>query len=102
MLRNITDFVQVDTLVEVAEVVQARFVDTTLDPEVAYTYRVAVVNTSGFEVSSQERRMRPLNLPPVEIVRAEFDARTATAALEWTPYVGPRFRTYEVRRRTAE
>ena len=65
-------------------------------------YRVATVNAGGFEVASRDHILLPFELPPPQILEANFDSRTATAALQWTPYVGPRFAAYEVRRSHGE
>ncbi|MEW6751077.1 MAG: fibronectin type III domain-containing protein, partial [Candidatus Latescibacterota bacterium] len=66
--------------------------------DVSYAYRV-VVQAAGEELPSNDLEGR-LALPPVTL-NAAFDSRTATAALTWTPYRGPRFQTYEVRRSMA-
>ena len=54
VLRNIAKAVEVDTLAVIGDVGQTSFVDTALVDNVPYTYRVSVVNGSGFEFPSQE------------------------------------------------
>jgi hypothetical protein len=57
------------------------------------------VEASGQQLSS-ERRVSRLVLPAVQFTSAAFNATTASAALGWTPYRGPRFKAYRVERRT--
>ncbi|MEW6751075.1 MAG: fibronectin type III domain-containing protein [Candidatus Latescibacterota bacterium] len=66
---------------------------------VSYAYAV-VVQAAGEELPGNDVEGR-LALPPVTL-GAAFESRTATAALAWTPYRGPRFQAYEVRRSTVE
>ena len=101
ILRNIADRIAVDTLARIADVEQLAFVDTALDLNTAYVYRVSVVNASGFEAHSPPHPISPLNLPAVDIVDLSFNSTTATATLEWTPYQGPRFASYQIRRSAA-
>jgi len=54
VLRNIAKAAAVDTLAVFSDVGQTSFVDTALVDNVPYTYRVSVVNSSGFEFPSQE------------------------------------------------
>ena len=100
VLRQVFDRVAVDTLGRPAARDSSAHIDTTVVPGTSYIYRVSVVNAGGLEATSPEVRVRPLSLPAVEIQSLELDSRTATAALSWTPYRGPRFRAYQVRRRT--
>ncbi len=100
VLRNVQNQVQVDTLAVLAEVDRLTFIDTTLSPDIFYDYRIAVVNEAGFAAVSPPQNTPPLNLPPVQIEALHFDARTASAALSWTPYRGPRFRAYQILRWT--
>ncbi|MBI2504926.1 MAG: fibronectin type III domain-containing protein [Candidatus Latescibacteria bacterium] len=102
VLRKVPGLEKVDTLAHLPAVEQTTFVDTTLAPDTDYLYRVSVVNSGGFEVPSPEAEARPFNLPMVQLLEPEFDSRTASAALKWTAYKGPRFKTYRVERRTTE
>ena len=54
VLRNIAKAIEADTLAIIGDVGQTSFVDTALASNVPYTYRVSVVNSSGFEFPSQE------------------------------------------------
>ncbi|MBI3242865.1 MAG: fibronectin type III domain-containing protein, partial [Chloroflexi bacterium] len=101
VLRKVPGLEAVDTLVSIPAVEQITFVDTTLAPDTDYLYRVSVVNSSGYAVSSQEEEARPLSLPKVQLLETQLDSRTATAALRWTRYQGPRFKAYQVLRRIA-
>ena len=76
------------------------FVDGDLRPEVRYRYRL-VVRASGQVLASGEQEAE-CALPSVEFQNVEFDSRTATASLSWSRYDGPRFKSYEVRRRTQD
>ena len=100
VLRQVFDRVTVDTLTSSTARDSASYADTSLAADTSYIYRVSIVNAGGLEVTSPEVRVRPLALPPVEIETLDFDSRTATATLTWTPYAGPRFQAYQVQRRT--
>ena len=52
VLRKVPGLEAVEKLAEIGEVGITSYVDTTLRPNLAYSYRVSVVNTSGFEVAS--------------------------------------------------
>jgi hypothetical protein len=54
VLRNVAKAVAVDTLAVIDDLDQTSFVDTALASNVPYTYRVSVVNGSGFEFPSHE------------------------------------------------
>ena len=51
MLRNAVKSVEVDTLAEIGDVGLTAFADTSLVPDVAYEYRVAVVSPSPERIS---------------------------------------------------
>jgi len=102
VLRKVQGMEAVDTLAVVSEVSQTSYVDSTLTQHTTYVYRISVTNVSGFEVISEDRVVLPMQLPGVQIITADFNSATASATLEWTPYAGPDFRAYQVRRRTAE
>ena len=85
-----------DTLTTVAEPAATVWTDTTAVPDTDYLYRVTAF-AAGKERPSEEAHGR-FELPAVELARADFDYRTATAQLEWSQYRGPKFVAYEVRR----
>ncbi len=74
------------------------FVDRTALHNINYQYSV-VVSAAGQTLRGTTAEAR-LILPGVQLLAPIFDSATASAALTWTPYVGPGFRAYEVRRRT--
>ena len=100
VLRKVPGLEKVDTLAYIAAVDQRTFVDSSLMPATDYLYRVSVVNSGGLEVPSPEEEARPLSLPVVQLREVQLDSRTATAALRWTAYRGPRFKAYRVERRS--
>jgi len=94
--RNAVEQVAVEVLDTLFVVDQTTFQDTSLVPDVAYAYRVVTINSGGFEVESQAQIVRLQSLAPVQIVGLEFDATTASAALEWSLYAGADFVAYRV------
>lgn len=100
VLRQVSDRITTDTLATIDDVATTRFVDTTLVHDTEYVYRVSVENASGLEVPSAEQRVNGVNLPAVRMQSAQFHSATATAAIEWTEYTGPRFESYQLRRST--
>jgi hypothetical protein len=98
VLRKVSGLELVDTLATASVTGQTTYVDSFVVQNTTYSYRVSVVNGAGLEVPSDAQEVRPLLLPPVQIVRLEFDSSTATALLEWTPYAGPRFSLYQIYR----
>lgn len=101
VLRNVTDQVVVDTLAQIDAIEDTFFVDSTLPIGVGHDYRVATQNASGLLIATSAVRATPMGLPAVEIQSIQFDSRSATASVSWTPYEGPNFRAYIVERRTA-
>jgi hypothetical protein len=101
VLRNRPLTTVVDTLARVQDAGITSFVDTVAQGS-EFVYRVSVINASGLEVCSNEARTRPLTLPDVIIESLEFESISASARITWSPYPGPRFQSYEVRRRSAE
>ena len=97
VLRNVPGLVRVDTTV-LTDPGQTSFTDASAVHGTSYSYRVCVVNSDGLVVSSQAKETGSLTLPSVQILSAAFDARTATVTLQWTPYKGPRFAAYRLRR----
>lgn len=102
VLRNVAQSTVVDTLTTLLDVGQTTYTDSSLANGTAYAYRVSVFNLDGFEAASPAQEVPALRLPGVGGLRAAFDSRTATASLVWTPYAGPRFAAYELRRRRGE
>ncbi len=96
VLRSRPRQTDVDTLARIDAIEQMTFVDSTLKPDTEYDYRISSINTSDYEKTSQTQRIRPITLPSVHIEELRFDSRTASAALSWTPYRGPRFRAYQI------
>ena|GEM_PF-3696782 len=70
-------------------------------PDVAYAYRVVTLNSGGFAVESQMQIVLMQSLAPVQILNLEFDATTASAALEWSLYPGADFVAYRLIRTVA-
>jgi hypothetical protein len=85
---------------EVADTGDTTLVDASARAGVDYEYWVKV-QAGGQELFSNTLVAR-LGLPRVELQPVEFRAATASAALRWSRYTGPRFQAYQVMRRTAE
>ncbi len=102
VLRNIADRVSVDTLATFTDIGTLTFRDTTLATNATYAYRVGIRNSAGFAVSSTPVLVGPLHLTTIGQLRATFDSGTASAALVWSPYRGPRFSAYQVLRRSGD
>ena len=68
---------------------------------VPYSYTVDVVVGISRDTLRGLSKESVLTLPSVQLASPKFDAATASATLQWTPYSGPHFGAYEVRRRTA-
>ena len=81
ILRQQPHLVSIDTLANIGYVALRTFVDSTLDVDTEYLYRVVTVNAGGFEATSTEQRTRPLSLPPVHILDLNFASATASASL---------------------
>lgn len=79
-------------------VADTSLVDEKARAGVAYVYTV-LLRAAGQEKVSNSQESR-LVLAPVQILGADFSSETATAAIEWSPYTGPRFRAYRVLRLT--
>ena len=102
VLRKTQGLEAVDTLAFISEVDQTSYVDATLAQNTTYVYRLSVVNAKGFERTTPPHVAEPVAFPTVQILRVDFNSHTATSAIEWTPYSGPDFLSYEVKRRTEE
>ena len=99
VLRNITERTRVDTLVVIPQLAQTTFADTSLAPSTAYVYRLAVVNASGYEATSEEKGIAGFALGQVQLSAVESDPQAGTLILRWNRYVGPDFAGYRVLRR---
>ncbi|MBI2506181.1 MAG: hypothetical protein HYW07_23440 [Candidatus Latescibacteria bacterium] len=97
--RKVVGTDQEEVVGEVASEADTSLVDGSARAGVDYEYRV-VVQAAGRELSSNTVETRLL-LPPVLLSAPRVESRTASATLEWTRYQGPRFRAYQVLRRTA-
>jgi hypothetical protein len=90
------------TIFETADRADTSFADSTALSGVDYAYRVAVRTGEGelVSIAVAERLELPWVTLPLQAV--EFTSLTASAALTWSPYAGPRFQAYHVERRTQE
>jgi hypothetical protein len=98
VLRRAVGTDQVEELADIASLGDTVFVDSTLRADIDYVYSVDV-GAAGKTLTSNAREGR-LVLPVVELSEPVFDSATASATLTWTPYRGPRFQAFQVRRRT--
>ena len=101
VLRNAFQSTQVETLATVPNVHQTSYVDSAIRAGAQYEYRVLVENEGGLAEGSIALPAPSLGLPPVNVT-TEFNPVTASAEVRWSPYAGPRFQAYEVRRRTRD
>ncbi|NKB72759.1 MAG: hypothetical protein GKR89_37280 [Candidatus Latescibacteria bacterium] len=75
------------------------FTDTTALNGVDYIY---TLDLHAFDqVLPSNSLLGRLQLPPVQLTTARPDASTGAVVLHWTRYQGPRFRAYQIRRRSA-
>lgn len=98
VLRKEPGLEAVDTLAAFSQASATSYIDSEAELAVTYSYRVSVVNQAGLEVSSQAQEIRPLRFLDIAFTQSTFDSGTATATLAWTPYRGPRFAAYVLRR----
>jgi hypothetical protein len=56
VLRQIFDRVSADTLARLSRATVTSFIDSTLDPNTAYLYRISVVNGAGLEEGTASDR----------------------------------------------
>jgi len=99
VLRQVKDRVAVDTLAGIVEPTQTTFKDTTLEPDLIYLYRVAVVNQAGFAVESPEVSVSSFSVSGVDLLEALPDPAQGRISLRWERYSGPGFEGYEIWRR---
>lgn len=74
------------------------YADQSALADVDYSYTIAVL-AAAQELLSNSRESR-LELPASPLQELVFDSATASAALRWAPYTGPRFQAYQVLRTT--
>ena len=98
VLRQVQGLEKVDTLAFISDLDQTSYVDAKVAQNTTYVYRLSIVNASGFEVTTPPHVVDPVTFPAVRLLRTDFDAHSSSATLEWTPYRGPRFAAYQVRR----
>lgn len=73
VLRNIADRKSVDTLAHLPTVAQTAFVDTTVEPNTAYVYRVETLNTGGYAAPSEERSVTGFSVGAVRLLGVKSD-----------------------------
>jgi hypothetical protein len=101
ILRKVRGLEAVDTVQVIGDREQLQFIDAEeLEPETDYLYWVVVVNSSGFEVKSQQVAPVPFILSTVNLLAAGADTRSGNIVLTWNGYAGPSFERYEVWRRS--
>ena len=100
--RTVVGMAEPDTTFTVSSVSDTAFVDESISPDTEYEYRVFVRSRGGYEVGSNTYQGAEYTLPSVTLEAVKSDSRTATASLSWSRYDGPRFKAYEVWRRTEE
>ena len=88
-----------DTLKSLDLAGQVAFLDTSLSPDTAYEYRVAVVNASGHAELSNRETVAGYTVKAVRLLAAESDPAAGAIRLRWNRYRDPGFAAYEVVRR---
>ena len=81
---------------------QTTFIDTTLEPNTAYEYRLTVTNAVGLEISSERHTTAGYSVAPVTLLSATSDPEEGTILLRWHRYRAARFTAYRVTRRVAD
>lgn len=102
VLRNIQESTRVDTVTRIESVGATSFVDTTMEANTAYEYRVAVVNTGGFQASSREGRTAGYSIGSVTLLSARYDPQRGGVVVSWSRFAGSRFHSYRVERISAD
>ena len=90
----------VDTLAVISQVNRTTFLDSSLAPHANYVYRVSVVNTSGFEQTSNEKSTPGYSVAPVTLLDAEVIREEGVVRLRWSQFRGARFEFYRLERRS--
>lgn len=89
-------------LTPIESVDDTTLVDGEAQAGVAYVYQVLVAVAGQDEPLFSNSLVQQWNVPAVELAVPSFASATASAALAWSAYEGPRFASYRVWRRTAE
>ena len=97
-IRRIAESIDQELISTQTAIQDTSFVDRSALAGGAYVYTVTVQATGEELVSNP--LVSSLTLPAVEIESIEMQSATASASLSWTRYEGPRFRAYQVWRRT--
>ena len=96
VLRKVPGLETVDTLAAINDVQVTSHEDDTLRPNTSYSYRVSVVNVSGFEFSSQEQTVEGYSGSPVTLF--EHEVASDEVRLRWSRFSGGKFEAYRVER----
>ena len=96
VLRKVPGLETVDTLAAINDVQVTSHEDDTLRPNTSYSYRVSVVNTSGFEFSSEEQTVEGYSGSSVTLFEHEVDS--GEVILRWSRFSGGRFEAYRIER----
>ena len=96
VLRKVPGLETVDTLAAIADVQATSHEDTTLRPNTAYSYRISVVNASGYEASSQEQSVEGYGGGAVTLF--EHEVQSDEVRLRWSRFSGGRFEAYRIER----
>ena len=99
VLRREAESTVTETLAVVASIDSTRFIDTGLEPDTAYEYRVVVTTIDGYEAPSEPKAVAGFKIGPVSLQIAKGDPQNGVVDLRWTRYRDPGFAGYEVIRR---
>ena len=98
VLRKVPGLEAVDTLAAIGDIRITSHEDTTLRPNTPYSYRLSVVNSSGFEVPSEDKSIEGYGGNPVNLLAPEVNPRGGEVTLRWNRFAGGRFEAYRVER----
>ena len=98
VLRNISDRTVVDTLNVVDDLSQTSYIDSTMEANTSYRYRISVINAAGFEMPSQVASTSGYSAAAVTLFEPELDQLQGGVILRWSRFSGPRFGAYRVER----
>jgi len=100
--RKIKGMEQWTALDSLGSATQTAYLDTSLEPDTAYEYQVAVVNASGHEALSNKETIAGYTVAPIRLLSAASDPVAGVISLHWARYRGAGFDSYQVRRRVSE